>query len=161
SLTAVWRRRWWWPFAKTLRTQLPAGKSANPTYIPVGNQVARRLADKTRGVPMSAINEVLLDVPTTAHILGGCSIGPAGRGVVDAQQRVHGYQGLRVCDGSVIPANLGVNPSLTITALAEHAMESVPVRQQVAPPAMAAAVPVWGEATPASGSDAAPVPATA
>ncbi len=146
SLTAVWKRRWWWPFAKSLRTQLPAGKSANPTYIPVGNRVARRLAEKTSGVPMSAINEVLLDVPTTAHILGGCAIGAPGQGVVDAQQRVHGYHGLRVCDGSVIPANLGVNPSLTITALAEHAMDAVPVRQQVAPPAVAAEVAVWSEA---------------
>ncbi len=143
SLTGVWKRRWWWPFSKGLRTQLPAGRVANPTYIPVGNHVARRLAEKTGGVPMSAINEVLLDVPTTAHILGGCPIGPEGKGVVDAQQRVHGYQGLRICDGSVMPANLGVNPSLTITALAEHAMDAVPTKLQAAPFAMAGAVEVW------------------
>lgn len=125
SLTAVWRRKWWWPFGKSLGTQLPAGRTSNPTYIPIGNEVARRVAHKIGGIPMSAVNEVVLDIPTTAHILGGCPIGLPGHGVVDAQQRVYGYQGLYVCDGSVMPANLGVNPSLTITALAEHAMDAI------------------------------------
>lgn len=128
SLTAVWKRHWYWPFSKSLGTRLPDGRVSNPTYIPVGNEVAKRLAKKIRGIPMSAINEVVLDVPITAHILGGCSIGLPGKGVVDAQQRVYGYQGLYVCDGSVMPANLGVNPSLTITALAEHAMDAVPAK---------------------------------
>jgi cholesterol oxidase len=66
-------------------------------------------------------------VPTTAHILGGAVIGHSPEdGVVDARQRVFGYENLLVCDGSAVPANVGVNPSLTITALAEHAMSQVP-----------------------------------
>jgi cholesterol oxidase len=144
SLNARWRRRWWWPFAKTLRTERPAGQAANPTYIPIGNEVARRVAQKIGGIPMSAVNEVLLDIPTTAHILGGCSIGPEGRGVVDAHHRVYGYQGLYVCDGSVVPANLGVNPSLTITALTEHAMAAVPPKHgEQVQPIDAAPATVW------------------
>lgn len=131
SLRAVWKRSRFLPWRKTLRTERPVGSPPNPTYIPVANQVARKVADKIGGVPMSAINEVLLDVPTTAHILGGCPIGPPGRGVVDAGHRVYGYEGLWVCDGSVIPANLGVNPSLTITALTEHAMSQVPARLSI------------------------------
>ncbi|HEX3735343.1 MAG TPA: GMC family oxidoreductase, partial [Solirubrobacterales bacterium] len=64
---------------------------------------------------------------TTAHILGGAVIGHSPEdGVVDAQQRVFGYENLLVCDGAAIPANVGVNPSLTITALAEHAMSRIP-----------------------------------
>ncbi|MSQ84241.1 MAG: GMC family oxidoreductase [Myxococcales bacterium] len=128
SLNAVWRRAWWSPFQRTLRTELPVGQAVNPTYIPLGNEVARRVAKKIDGIAMSSVNEVLLDIPTTAHILGGCPIGAVGKGVVDAQQRVHGHQGLWICDGSVMPANLGVNPSLTITALAEHAMDAVPAK---------------------------------
>ncbi len=65
--------------------------------------------------------------PTTAHVLGGAVIGAdASTGVVDARQRVFGYENLLVCDGSAVPANIGVNPSLTITAMAEHAISHVP-----------------------------------
>lgn len=128
SLNAVWKRSRFLPWQKTLRTERPAGTSANPSYIPIGNEVARRTAKRTGGVAMSALNEVLLDIPTTAHILGGCAIGPEGSGVVDGHGRVYGYTGLRVCDGSMVPANLGVNPSLTITALTEHAMAAVPTK---------------------------------
>ncbi len=126
SLNAVWKRSKFLPWQKTLRTERPAGTVANPSYIPIGNEVARRVAKRTGGVAMSALNEVLLDIPTTAHILGGCAIGPEGKGFVDGQNRVYGYTGLKVCDGSIVPANLGVNPSLTITALTEHAMAAVP-----------------------------------
>ena len=126
SLNAVWKRSRLMPWIKTLRTERPHGSVANPSYIPIGNEVARRVAKRTGGVAMSALNEVLLDIPTTAHILGGCAIGPEGKGVVDGQNSVYGYQGLKICDGSIVPANLGVNPSLTITALTEHAMASVP-----------------------------------
>ncbi|HET9677493.1 MAG TPA: GMC oxidoreductase, partial [Solirubrobacterales bacterium] len=67
------------------------------------------------------------NVPNTAHILGGAVIGSSPEdGVVDSGQRVFGYENLLVCDGSAVPANVGVNPSLTITALAEHAMSQVP-----------------------------------
>ena len=73
--------------------------------------------------------EALANVPTTAHILGGAVIAAdPEHGVVDARQRVFGYENLLVCDGAAVPANVGVNPSLTITALAEHAMAGIPDR---------------------------------
>ena len=75
------------------------------------------------------MSEALFNVPNTAHILGGAVIGHSPEdGVVDSRQRVFGYENLLVCDGSAVPANVGVNPSLTITALAEHAMSHVPAR---------------------------------
>ena len=99
----------------------------NPTWIPAANEAAERLAEKIDGIPQSNLPEALLNTPATAHILGGAVIAPdRGQGVVDAHQRAFGYENLLVCDGSVIPANPGVNPSLTITALAEHAMTFVP-----------------------------------
>jgi cholesterol oxidase len=76
---------------------------------------------------MSMITEVLFDVPGTAHVLGGCPIAESrGEGVVDQRHRVFGYRNMYVCDGSVIAANLGVNPSLTICALTERAMSFIP-----------------------------------
>jgi cholesterol oxidase len=98
-----------------------------PTFIPVANKAAEWFAERTGGIAQSAVTEALLNIPTTAHILGGAVIAPdPGQGVVDASQRVFGYENLLVCDGSAIPANVGVNPSLTITALAEHAMSCIP-----------------------------------
>lgn len=79
------------------------------------------------GKAMVLANETLLGMPTTAHILGGACMGAtAEEGVIDKNQRVFNYQGMYICDGSVISANPGVNPSLTITALAERAMELIP-----------------------------------
>jgi len=99
----------------------------NPTFIPVANQAAEWLAERTGGIAQSSLTEALLNVPTTAHILGGAVIGHGPEdGVVDHRQRVFGYENLLVCDGSAVPANVGVNPSLTITALAEHAMSAIP-----------------------------------
>jgi cholesterol oxidase len=99
----------------------------NPTFIPIANETAKWFAKRTGGIAQSSISEALFNIPTTAHILGGAVIAPdASQGVVDARQRVFGYENLLVCDGSAIPANVGVNPSLTITALAEHAMSRVP-----------------------------------
>ena len=98
-----------------------------PTFIPVANKAAEWFAQRTGGVAQSSITEAVFNIPTTAHILGGAVIGAdASRGVVDAHQCVFGYENLLVCDGAAIPANVGVNPSLTITALAEHAMSHVP-----------------------------------
>jgi cholesterol oxidase len=99
----------------------------NPTFIPVANEAAEWLAERTGGIAQSSVSEALFNVPNTAHILGGATIGhsPAD-GVVDSRQRVFGYENLLVCDGSAVPANVGVNPSLTITALAEHAMSHIP-----------------------------------
>ncbi len=99
----------------------------NPTFIPVANGAAEWLAERTGGVAQSSTTEALMNIPTTAHILGGAVIGHGPEdGVVDRRQRVFGYENLLVCDGAAVPANVGVNPSLTITALAEHAMSEIP-----------------------------------
>jgi cholesterol oxidase len=101
----------------------------NPTFIPVANEAAEWLAKRTGGIAQSSMSEALFNVPNTAHILGGAVIGHSPEdGVVDSRQRVFGYENLLVCDGSAVPANVGVNPSLTITALAEHAMSHVPAQ---------------------------------
>lgn len=122
-------RPWWWPFEKTLSSELPAGQTAPPAYIPVANLTAKRFAEKIDGFPASAVNEVFLDVPTTAHILGGCAMGrDESEGVIGPDHQVHGYPGLYVCDGSAISANLGVNPSLTICAMTELAMSRIPAK---------------------------------
>ncbi len=93
----------------------------NPTWIPAGNDATRRIAEKIGGVPAGTWGEVL-NVPMTAHFLGGCAIGDdATTGVIDPYHRVHGYPTLSVVDGSSVSANLGVNPSLTISAQAERA----------------------------------------
>lgn len=111
-------------FTRGLRLQTEQDPDKpNPTFIPIANQAAEIVAEKINGVAQSAVTESLLNVPTTAHILGGAVIGKdETTGVIDDRQRAFGYQNLLVCDGSAIPANVGVNPSLTITALAERAM---------------------------------------
>ncbi len=102
----------------------------NPTFIPIANQAAEWFAKRTGGIAQSSLFEAFFNIPTTAHILGGAVIAPSPEaGVVDGRQQVFGYENLLVCDGSAIPANVGVNPSLTITALAEHAMSHVPEAQ--------------------------------
>jgi len=94
----------------------------NPTYIPVAYDAVRRMARLIDGVPGGNIGEPF-ERPLTAHFIGGCTIGDSpGSGVVDGYQRMFGHAGLHVVDGSAISANLGVNPSLTITAQAERAM---------------------------------------
>ena len=108
--------------------------SPNPTYIPEGNAAVRALAGQLgratgeRAFPGSSIGEIL-DIPMTAHFLGGAVIsGSPDRGVIDPYHRVWNYPGLHVVDGAAVSANLGVNPSLTITAQAERAMSLWPVR---------------------------------
>ncbi len=111
-----------------LTTDQESGKP-NPTFIPVANEAARIAADVMGGDPGSSINEVLLDIPLTAHAIGGACIGATPeRGVIDPYQRVFGYDGLHIVDGSAITANLGVNPSLTIAAMSERAMSFWPNR---------------------------------
>jgi cholesterol oxidase len=106
----------------------------NPTYIPAAEAAARWFAERTGGIAQSALTESTMNIPTTAHILGGAVIGAdASTGVVDSSNRVFGYENLLVCDGSAVPANPGVNPSLTITALAERAMAAVPAAPGAAP----------------------------
>ena len=112
-------------FRRRLTTEVSAADTV-PSYIAAGHIVARALAKKIDGIPLSAVNEVMMQIPTTAHILGGAGIGQdRDHGVVDANHEVWDHPGLYVCDGSVVPANLGVNPSLTITAMTERAMSKI------------------------------------
>ncbi|MDH3307631.1 MAG: GMC family oxidoreductase [Acidimicrobiia bacterium] len=108
-------------------TTTPDGGKPAPTYVPIANEAARVAAAAMGGYPGSTINEAVLDVPMTAHILGGAPVGATPeRGVVDGYHRVFGYPNLHVVDGAAVGANLGVNPSLTITAMAERAMSLWP-----------------------------------
>ena len=110
-------------------------KRPNPTYLPAAERAARWFAERTGGIPQSALTESTLNIPTTAHILGGAVMAAdPSSGVVDTRNRAFGYANLLVCDGAAVPANPGVNPSLTITALAERAMSFVPEREGASRP---------------------------
>jgi len=114
-----------------LMTGLQEGP-APTAHMPEAAELARRVAQKLDGLPMTLASETVLGIPTTAHILGGCCMGDSPEtGVIDTQHRLFGYPGLYVVDGAAISANPGVNPSLTITALAERAMSFIPARNQV------------------------------
>jgi cholesterol oxidase len=118
-----WERHVYWPFRKFLVSR----GSRVPTFIPAANEFAEKFAKVAGGTAMSMLPEILFDVPGTAHCLGGCVIaGSPAEGVIDSRHRVFGYRNMYVCDGSVVAANLGVNPSLTITALSERAMSFIP-----------------------------------
>ncbi len=117
GLFTLWRRN---------LVSYPSEEHHIPSKIDVGHHVTRRFAGKTNGIPAGSINEGLFNIPMTAHILGGCPFGVSDQdGVVDLNCGIHNYPGLFVVDGSIVPANPGVNPSLTITALAEYAMSRV------------------------------------
>ena len=114
--------------------------SPAPTYIPMAHDVVKRLAQRINGMPVGSWFENF-DAAVTAHFVGGCPIGSdEDSGVIDAYHRVYGYPGLHIVDGSAITANLGVNPSLTITAQAERAMALWPNKGEpdVRPPIGAA-----------------------
>jgi cholesterol oxidase len=116
---------------KGVTTALQEGPAPS-AHIPEATELARRVAEKLDGYPMNMFTETLMGIPTTAHILGGCCMGDSPEtGVIDPQHRVFGYEGLYVVDGSAISANPGVNPSLTITALAERAMSFIPAKQML------------------------------
>ena len=120
------RKRWWWPFGRKLDSDRGEGPPI-PSYIPIAHEVAGRMAAKMDGVPQNVLLDVLLGLSSTAHILGGCAMGSSpAEGVIDSSNRVFDYEGLYVVDGAMISANLGVNPSLTITAMAERAMSFIP-----------------------------------
>lgn len=109
------------PFGWVMSSRQGHGKP-NPTWIPAGNEAVRRMARIMGGTEGGSIGEPF-DRPLTAHFIGGCTIGDSVEtGVIDPYQRMYGYPGLHVVDGSAVSANLGVNPSLTITAQAERAM---------------------------------------
>jgi cholesterol oxidase len=97
-----------------------------PAEIPIGHKVTRAVASRIGGVALGNVMEGLLGAPITAHPLGGCPMGTSTEdGVVDTECRVFNYPGMYVVDGSIVPANPGMNPSLTITALAEYAMSRI------------------------------------
>jgi cholesterol oxidase len=120
----------WWKFGRRGITSNWHTDKQVPSYIPVANQYAKTMSKKIGGSPMSVLPEVLFDTSSTAHILGGCIMSHSPKeGVVDFSGKVHGYKNLYVIDGSVVPVNLGVNPSLTITALAEYFMDQFPKKE--------------------------------
>lgn len=109
-----------------LATRITDG-SAPTSYLPIANRAAEIAAKHVDGYPQTSLIESLGNAPNTAHILGGAVIAESpARGVVDRHRRAFGYQNLLITDGSTIPANVGVNPSLTITAMAEEALSHVP-----------------------------------
>ena len=118
------KKRWFGSGVK-LSTEQDATRP-NPTYIDAGNKAAEWIAEYTGGIAQSGVLEATANIPTTAHILGGAVIGrDAEHGVVDGEQRVFNYENLLVCDGSAVPANPGVNPSLTIVAMTERAVSKI------------------------------------
>ncbi|MDN5744741.1 MAG: GMC family oxidoreductase [Nocardioidaceae bacterium] len=129
SLTTSLRRR---PWGQSLTTRQGSGQP-NPVWIPQGHDVARRIADQIDGVPGGTWAD-LVNIPTTGHLIGGCPMGEGPEeGVVDPYHRLHGHGGLHVIDGSTVAANLGVNPSLTITAMAERAVAMWPNKGEADP----------------------------
>ena len=113
----------------SVRLASEAGPVAPAVRVPAAYEFAGWLAERIGGSAQATISESTRNVPTTVHLLGGATIGAGpDTGVVDRDHRVFGYRNLLVCDGSVLPVDLGVNPSLTITALAERAMAKIPDR---------------------------------
>jgi cholesterol oxidase len=126
-LSFVYRRSPLRLFRRALATRRLPGVAPPPAYLPEANRAAQAFARASGGEPQNVTSETLLDMSATAHILGGCGIGAGpGDGVIDSAHEVFGHPGLYVVDGSAIPANVGVNPSLTITAMAERAMARIP-----------------------------------
>ncbi len=114
-----------WPFTRILTSEYGTDKK-NPTWIPIANEFGRRLSKKINGMAMGTIFENFFNAPLTAHIMGGCSVGPTPEeGVIDEENHVKGYKNMLICDGSQIPENLGVNPALSITAFSERAMSFI------------------------------------
>ena len=120
------------PFGWVMSSRQGHGQP-NPTWIPAANEAVRRMAAIMGGTPGGSIGEPF-NRPLTAHFIGGCVIGDSpDTGVIDPWQRVYGHPGLHVVDGSAISANLGANPSLTITAQAERAVAFWPNRGEPDP----------------------------
>lgn len=129
SLTTYLTKR---PWGRVLTTRQGRGE-ANPVWIRQGHDLAREVGEEIDGVPGGTWAD-LVNIPATGHLVGGCSIGvTADEGVVDPYHRLHGHAGLHVIDGSTVAANLGVNPSLTITAMAERAVSFWPNKGEADP----------------------------
>jgi len=119
------KRLWYWPFRKAL---VSSGDPI-PAFIPEANEFVIKGAEAIGAIPGSSLPEIFLNIPTTAHCMGGAAMAASSEeGVCDNRNRVFGYENMLVCDGSMLAANLGVNPSLTITALTEHAMSYIPAK---------------------------------
>ena len=124
------RRRWYWPFRAHVDSIWQSSERV-PKYFPIANALAERLAEKIDGDPSSGWGEVLFNLTSTAHILGGCPMAAdASGGVIDRFGKVFGYHDLLIADGSIVPVNLSVNPSLTICALSEWMMAHVEKKDQ-------------------------------
>jgi cholesterol oxidase len=127
SLTCFWKKGW----RSSRLTSRQGHGEPNPTWIGIGHEAARRTARRIGGFAAGGWNDVV-NIPMTAHVLGGAVIGESAEtGVVDPYHRVYGYPGLHVVDGAAVSANLGVNPSLTITAQAERAVALWPNKGDV------------------------------
>lgn len=123
-----WTRRWTKLFRRGLAADFGAA-GRPPVHLEEGNAFAKKMAELCGGRPGGSVADVL-GMSFTAHILGGCPMGDSARtGVIAPDHQVHGYPGLYVVGGASVPANLGVNPSLTITAMAERAMALVPAKR--------------------------------
>jgi cholesterol oxidase len=119
-----------WPNGNAVLTTEQDPDNPNPDKIPAAYRVAESIQAKIGGTAQAMFTEAIFSIPTTAHILGGAVIGRDPQtGVVDERQHVFGYENLLVCDGAAVPANIGVNPSLTITAMAERAMTRISSEQ--------------------------------
>ncbi|HEX2908092.1 MAG TPA: GMC oxidoreductase, partial [Phototrophicaceae bacterium] len=126
TLRVRWGRNAFTLFRRGLVTELDAGVVLSPDEK-ISHGLTHAFARQTRGIAQDTIPETLLGIPATAHLIGGCPMGrDASEGVVNIRCEVFNYSGLYVVDGSIIPANPGINPSLTITALAEYAMSHIP-----------------------------------
>lgn len=126
-----WRRKWYRGFKKDITFVQNEGDTPLKVSFPAAEKATKLYSEKLGGEPGSALAEIVTGAPMTAHIMSGVAIGTGPEnGVVDESGQVFGYKNLRVIDGSIIPGNLGVNPSLTITALSEYAMSRIPVFNQ-------------------------------
>jgi cholesterol oxidase len=123
------------PLGSRVKSSVDDGSEPPHAHMPEASELIVDYAREAGGVPIAMFTDTLFNVPTTAHLLGGCTMGQdATNGVIDTRHRVFGHPGLYVIDGSAVSANPGVNPSLTITALAERAMSFIPAKRENAHP---------------------------
>jgi len=114
----------------TMKSAVSKGKS--PTaFLPKAHELAKKHAKLIGGKSLTSFTETITGIPSTAHILGGAVMGKdSSNGVINKDNKVFGYENMYICDGSMISANLGVNPSLTITAISERAMSKIPLNNK-------------------------------
>ena len=134
TLSLARKRMPWLGWAKIMGSSTGVNGSSPQAFLPEATALAERMAAKIDGVVGNIFPESLLGIASTAHILGGCCMGTsAADGVINTEHKLFGYDGLYVIDGSAISASPGVNPSLTIAALAERAMDLIPAKHDTRP----------------------------